>query len=131
VHIQNFQDEIQEIIEQANTEMKYEQIVQSIGEEWDALDLTVIPYKNNQDSYILIEYDTVFTIIEEHMTTLESVQDSMFAAHIKDQIQDWIKNLKIMHANLEKWVESQNNWMYLEPIFNSMQMQNILSEEIK
>ena len=82
VHIENFQEEISEIIEQANTEMDYERKVKAIGEEWEELDLTIIPYKNNQDSYILINYETIFVIIEEHLTILESVENSMYAAHI-------------------------------------------------
>jgi len=40
-----------------------------------------------------------------------------------------MKNLIIMRENLEKWIEAQNNWMYLDPIFGSQEIQKALPQE--
>jgi dynein heavy chain len=102
--------------------MKYEQIVNGIKEEWQTLDLKIIPYKNSLDAYILIETDTITSIIEDHLTTLEGVENSAYAVHVKEDVIEWIKNLKVMQSNLEKWVDAQRTWMYLDPIFSTLQM---------
>ena len=100
-----------------------------IRDEWERLELKIIPYKNTLDAYILVDTEMLVAVMDDHLTTLESVQKSDYAAHVRDQIQEWIQNLNIMQANLGKWVESQRNWIYLDPIFNTLQIQNVLHEE--
>ena len=72
-HIQNYREEISAIIEHANTELKYEKIFKSIKEEWDSLELKIIPYKETMDAYILVNTDTLSNAIEENLTTLETI----------------------------------------------------------
>ena len=91
-----------------------------IRDEWERLELKIIPYKNTLDAYILVDTEMLVAVMDDHLTTLESVQKSDYAAHVRDQIQEWIQNLNIMQANLGKWVESQRNWIYLDPIFNTL-----------
>ena len=50
------------------------------------------------------------------------------AAHVRERAGEWIKTLITMRTNLEKWVEAQDNWMYLRPIFASKEMQDKLPE---
>jgi intergrase/recombinase len=45
-HIREYEQEIQQIIEHANTEAKYEKIFRSICEEWEKLELKIIPFKD-------------------------------------------------------------------------------------
>lgn len=71
------------IIEHANTELKYERIFKSIKEEWEALELKIIPYKETMDSYILINTDTLSNAIEENLTTLETISQSKYAEHVR------------------------------------------------
>ena len=129
VHIQNYMEEINKIIEQADLEMKYENIIAKIEKQWDYMKLKIIPYAQTTESFILAEADANFETIEDHLTTLETVHQSKNASHVKDRIEEWIKNLIIMRENLSKWIEAQNNWIYLEPIFSSPEIQNSLSKE--
>jgi dynein heavy chain len=131
VHIQNYFDEVRSIIEQANLELKYENILKKIENEWEHLKLDIVPYVQVPDTFILNESEKITSTIEEHLTTLEAVQKSKNATHVKDQIDEWVKNLVVMLENLEKWIEAQNNWIYLNPIFSSPQIQDALPKEYK
>jgi len=66
--------------------MKYEKIFQAIKDEWDKMELNIIPYKENLDSYILINTDILSSVIEENLTTLETIQMSSYAKYIKEEI---------------------------------------------
>lgn len=148
VHIQNYMDEVNKIIEQADLEMKYEGIISKIEKEWDYMKLkftttsTILSNvednskagsksKNpsNDETFILTDIDATFDKIEDHLTTLESVRQSENAFHVKEKIEGWINNLIIMRDNLSKWMEAQNNWMYLDPIFASPEIQEALPED--
>lgn len=54
--------------------MKYETTLKDIKSEWSELKLNVIPYKKSNDAYILVDHELITNIIEDHLTTLESVQ---------------------------------------------------------
>ena len=129
VHIQNYMDEIGKVIEQADIEMKYETIISKIEKEWDHMKLKIIPYIQESESFILSNIEITFDKIEDHLTTLENILSSRNASHVKEKIEEWMKNLIIMRDNLEKWIEAQNNWMYLDPIFGSSEIQKALPEE--
>jgi hypothetical protein len=51
--------------------------------------LTIVPYKLSEDSYIIIETDSITGIIEDHLTTLEQLSVSANAAHVIEQIKKW------------------------------------------
>lgn len=78
------------IIDHANTEAKYETIFKSICEEWEKLELKIIPFKDTANSYILVNTDTLNQAIEENLNTLESISQSEYATHIKTFILEWI-----------------------------------------
>lgn len=129
VHIQNYMEEINKIIEQADLEMKYENIISKIEKQWDYMKLKIAPYAHTSETFILADADVNFDTIEEHLTTLETVHQSKNASHVKERIEEWIKNLIIMRENLSKWIEAQNNWIYLEPIFSSPEIQSGLPKQ--
>ena len=122
-------DEIGKVIDQADQEMKYETILAKIEKEWDYMKLKVVPYIPETETFILSNSDSTFDKIEDHLTTLENVLSSRNAFHVKEKIDEWMKNLIVMRDNLEKWIEAQNNWMYLDPIFASQEIQQALPSE--
>lgn len=58
-HIRDYEEEIHQIIEHANTEAKYETIFKSICDEWERLELKIIPFKDTQNSYIMVNTETL------------------------------------------------------------------------
>lgn len=70
------------------------------------MELKIVPYKETMDAYIIINTDNLSNAIEENLTTLESISQSEYANHVKEEILDQIKSLKIMLNNLEIWIET-------------------------
>jgi len=116
-HVQNYREEIQKIIEHANTELKYQKRFEAIKKEWDSLELQAIPYKGSTEQFILISTDSLVAQIEENLTQLELIQQSKFSGHIGEEVEEWIVSLKQMLSNLELMVEAQRFWVNLDPIF--------------
>lgn len=58
------------------------------------------------DVYILVNTDTLSNAIEENLTTLETISQSKYAIHVKGDIDEWVKTLKMMLRNLEVWVNA-------------------------
>jgi len=100
-HVQNYREEIQKIIEHANTELKYQKRFEAIKKEWDSLELQAIPYKGSTEQFILISTDSLVAQIEENLTQLELIQQSKFSGHIGEEVEEWIVSLKQMLSNLE------------------------------
>lgn len=46
-------------------------MIKKIEDEWEELNLTIVPYKLTEDSFILVDTDAITGIIEDHLTTLE------------------------------------------------------------
>lgn len=130
-NIQNYKEDIHQIIEHANTEAKYETIFLCICDEWEKLELKVIPFKDTQNSYILVNTETLNQAIEENLNTLEVISQSEFAAHIKKDILAWILKLKTMHQNLETWIDAQRYWVNLDIIYNSAIFSNVFGDTTK
>lgn len=129
-HIQNYREEIGHIIDHANTELKYERVFKSIKEEWEKNELKIIPFKESMDSYILVQTETLTSSIEENLTTLETISQSKYAVHIRSEIEDQIKVLKLMLKNLEIWVKAQNHFINLDPVLqSSSQLAEILKAD--
>lgn len=59
------------------------------------------------------------------------MSQSEFAAHIQKDIQSWISKLKVMHKNLETWIDAQKYWINLDIIYNSGLFNNIFGENTK
>lgn len=85
-HIREYEEEIHAIIDHANTEAKYESVFKSICDEWEKLDLKIIPFKDTSNSYIMVNTETLSQAIEENLNTLEVVSESSFAKHIRARI---------------------------------------------
>jgi hypothetical protein len=130
-NIQNYKEDIHHIIDHANTEAKYETIFRCICDEWEKLELRIIPFKDTSNSYIMVNTETLNQAIEENLNTLEVISQSEFAAHIKADILGWIQKLKTMHANLEVWVGAQRYWINLDIIFNSALFADIFGDTTK
>ena len=96
-NIQQYEEDIFHIIEHANTEAKYETIFKAICEEWEKLELKIIPFKDAQNSYIMVNTETLNQAIEENLNTLEVISQSEYATHIKQDIVDWVQKLRVMH----------------------------------
>ncbi|EFB17647.1 hypothetical protein PANDA_017991, partial [Ailuropoda melanoleuca] len=41
----------------------------------------------------------------------------------QDAVDEWDRNLTLFSHTLEEWMNCQRNWLYLEPVFHSVEIQ--------
>ncbi|XP_006742450.1 dynein heavy chain 14, axonemal-like, partial [Leptonychotes weddellii] len=80
--------------------------------------------KTNKDAAISRFRDN----LEAHITGLRVDLRNLKA---KDLVDEWDQNLTLFSHTLEEWMNCQRNWLYLEPIFHSVEIQRQLPAEAK
>lgn len=56
--------------------------------------------------------------IEDNLSTLDTIARSKYAAHVTEEIQELIEQLKTMLQHIILWSQAQKYWMTLDPIYN-------------
>ena len=70
-------------------------------------------------------------LLDEHRVVTQAMGFSAYKAHFEADISDWDSKLSIVSEILEQWVAVQRNWMYLQPIFDSADINRQLPGEGK
>ncbi|RNF27392.1 putative dynein heavy chain [Trypanosoma conorhini] len=96
---------------------------------WDVLPFETIPYKNREGVFILAQLEDVIQQLDDHQLELQTIMASRFVAPVRERVEEWIRNLRLVGDVIEEWVTLQKNWMYLEFIFSSDDIKAQLPEE--
>ncbi|CAG9323337.1 unnamed protein product [Blepharisma stoltei] len=122
---------IKNILEDAYEESKCEANLISIKTIWDSMELSFEESKNGSSMHVLANVKEIENWIEEHIITIENIEQAMNTSHIQAEIEDWKVKLTQMKHVLDLWESCQNSWLQLEPMFNSEHMGNTTSSEIE
>lgn len=115
----------------ATGEWKVTNDLDVIKQIWDGINFETKPYKNLDGVFILDALEEVIQQLDDHQIELQTIMASRFVAPVKDKVEAWIKNLRLVGDVLEEWITLQKNWMYLEFIFSSDDIKEQLPEESK
>ena len=83
----------------------------------------LVPYKDYQDLYVLSGMDDIQLALEESLVTLATIKGSRFVGPIQDTVDEWDKKLELFSVTIEEWITCQRNWMYLESILTTPDIQ--------
>jgi dynein heavy chain, axonemal len=78
----------------------------------------VEPYRNTGTG-ILHGVDEAMALVDEHVTATQAMTFSAFKGPFEDRITDWDAALAVVSEVLDEWVAVQRAWLYLQPIFDS------------
>ncbi|XP_014239722.1 dynein heavy chain 1, axonemal-like isoform X2 [Cimex lectularius] len=118
------------ISDQAKKEYVIEVAIDKMVAEWENCLAQFSPFKNS-DTYIFKLSDEVFQMLEDHIETTQSLQFSPSKGPFEGILEEWAKKLTMTQKILEKWVLCQQNFMYLYPIFTSVDISTQLVHESK
>ena len=104
--------------EVAAREYQIEKTLLDCRSKWEKRAFTVEPYKATK-TFILKETAEISELLDEHLNIVQQLQFSAFKAFFAEEIDKWEKELNLTVEILEKWLECQRSWRYLEPIFSS------------
>jgi dynein heavy chain len=137
-HLQEIQifehhNEIVSVSNQANHEATLESMLTKLSMEWVSKEFTLVPYTTtgNRQTFLLGGVEDLFSSLEDSLTTLGTIKNSKYVAPVKHAVIDWESRLTLLMEVVEQWVLCQKNWLYLESIFASMDIQRQLSKEAK
>ena len=70
-------------------------------------------------------------ILDEHSVMTQAMQFSNFKKPFEEEIDEWDKKLMLVSDTIEEWIKCQQQWMYLQPIFDSPDIMRQLPAETK
>ena len=123
-------DLIQKIGESAAKEYQIEQALDKMEREWQNMDLQISPYKETGTG-VLKGIDDLNVVLDEQITMTQTIMFSAFKGPFEARIEEWNRRLCCISDLLEVWVAVQRNWLYLQPIFESADINRQLPVEGK
>ncbi|KAG7391800.1 Dynein heavy chain 1, axonemal [Phytophthora pseudosyringae] len=123
-------DDIVKVAEAAGKEYQVEQALRTMKGAWESVDLQIIAYRET-GTYVIKGVDEIQAILDEHVTMTQAMMFSSFKGPFEEEIVEWNSTLQLISEVLEEWLAVQRNWLYLQPIFESPDINKQLPAEGK
>jgi dynein heavy chain len=131
-NVKLMRDEIMTISVTATEEDKLEQMLHRIQAIWvggtagkAAVEFGITQHKEQKDTYVLAgsSVEEISAQLEDSLLVVSTIAASKYCAGgLKVQVDRWESDLRSTQDTLDKWLEFQRNWMYLENIFSSSEI---------
>lgn len=128
----DYREDIEEVCVGAAKEQDIETKLQGVMRDWKDVDVPLAPFKSRGD--ILIKAGDVLDIIaklEDSLMIMSSLASNRFNGPFKKDIMLWLKKLSDTSEILERWLQVQALWMYLEAVFVGGDISRQLPQEAK
>ena len=123
LHLDEFEDDVGEIVNRAQKEEKMEQALEKIENIWKSLEFQFVQHKNTDIQMIKLSEED-FETLEDHQVQVQNMMGSRYLKTFEKQVMSWQKNLSSVSDVVQIMAEIQRTWAYLETLF-------IGSEEVK
>lgn len=133
-------DEILIISVAATEEDKLQQMIDKVNAAWNGggakppMEFIYQNHKDIKDLYVLAggSVEDVNALLEDSLVSVSTIGSSRFCVGVlKVQVDRWEARLRYMQETLDRWIEFQRNWMYLENIFSSAEIRNQWKDDAK
>ena len=114
----------------AGKEFQIEKALDQMETDWKSIDLQISPYRETGTS-VISGVDEIQAILDEQVTMTQAMQFSAFKKAFEDRINTWERTLNTVSEVLDEWIQVQRSWLYLQPIFDSPDINKQLPTEGK
>jgi len=121
---------LSKVADQAAKEFAIEQALAKMKGEWADVDMVVMEYGETGTFIVKVE-ENIQQQMEDHIVMTQSMSFSPFKAPFEAEIVDWESQLNLVSDMVDAWIQLQRQWMYLQPIFASEDIQEQLPVEAK
>ncbi|KAL2653916.1 hypothetical protein R1flu_022044 [Riccia fluitans] len=121
---------LEEVADLASKEFGIEMQLTKMEQEWKSCNLQILEYKET-GTYIMKIEEATLQQLDDHIVLTQAMSFSPFKKPFEDKIAKWEQLLLLISEVVEEWLMVQRQWMYLEPIFSSADIQTQLPVESK
>lgn len=120
----------EEVGERAGKEYHIEKSLKKMKEDWEPQQFRCPDFKKS-GTQTISGFDEAINLLDEHIVTAQAMTFSPFKGPFTEEIDEWLKTMLCVSDTLEEWVKVQSNWTYLQPVFDSADIQKQLQAECK
>uniref|UniRef100_A0AAG5D7L6 AAA+ ATPase domain-containing protein n=1 Tax=Anopheles atroparvus TaxID=41427 RepID=A0AAG5D7L6_ANOAO len=127
-----FSDDIEDTCIGAVKENDIDSKLRSVVAEWSSVNLQFAPFKARGELLIkAAETVEIVAALEDSIMIVNSLASNRFNAHFKKDIMLWLHKLVNTGEILERWLQVQNLWIYLEAVFVGGDISKQLPQDAK
>ncbi|CBZ35711.1 dynein heavy chain, putative [Leishmania donovani] len=131
--ILKYRDEVLVVSASATEEDKLQRQIDRVNAMWNGggpkppAEFQFHAHKDSKDVFTLVgaSVEDVTTLLDDSTVAISTIGSSKHCQGVlRSQVDRWENRLKYMSETLERWVELQRNWIYLENIFSSVEIRS-------
>lgn len=128
-NLNRFLGKIKVVIQEAYEENNHETDLLDIKHIWESLEIKTVQYRSRLDTFILSDLNDLKYLLQDQITSLRHLSSHVLSESLQYEIEEWKSKLQASIQNILLWKECQKLWLYLEPVFASVHMQDYLPRE--
>ncbi|KAB0798200.1 hypothetical protein PPYR_09193 [Photinus pyralis] len=127
-----FKDDVEDICISAVKERDIEAKLKQVIADWAVVDLFFANFKTKGELLLKgTEVSDTISMLEDSLMVLNSLLTNRYNAPFKKDLQTWANKLVTTSEVLEKWMQVQSLWVYLEAVFVGGDISKQLPAEAK
>lgn len=121
---------VQKVGDRALKEYAIEKALRDMQAAWVDLKFETMPYRSTGTCVVKVS-DEVNSLLDDHIVLTQQFSFSPFKGPFEEEISIWERKLRLTQEVTTEWLSCQRNWMYLQPIFDSDDINRQLPAEGK
>ncbi|KEG14779.1 putative dynein heavy chain [Trypanosoma grayi] len=139
-NVVRYRDDILAVSAAATEEDKLQQQIDKVNALWNGggpkppMEFQFHNHKDIKDLYTLVgsSVEDVTALLEDSAIAMSTIGSSRCCQGVlRAQVDRWEYRLRYMQETLDRWVELQRNWIYLENIFSSAEIRSQWKDDAK
>ena len=125
---------VQDVVDQAEGEYQLVRYVDSVQEKWRNMILVgtkLSSASNLANTFVLQNLDQVLTLVNDNLAAFHAMRSSSHFKAVSHLVQDWENKLGAAKQLFDKFVDAQQQYLYLRGVLTSPSVSSVLPVEYR